>query len=45
MGAEISQGFNLSDFELEDQENLTGEGPHLKDDVTFVNVDYGHNVH
>jgi hypothetical protein len=40
MGAEISWGFNLSDFELEDQEKLMlediGEGPHLKDDATFV---------
>jgi hypothetical protein len=40
MGVEIRRGFNLSDFELEDQENLMleeiGEGPSLKDDATFV---------
>ncbi len=39
-GTKIRRGFNLSDFELEDQENLMleeiGEGPSLKDDATFV---------
>jgi hypothetical protein len=40
MGEEIGQGFTISDFQVEDQTNLTlkdiSKGSHLKNDVTFT---------
>jgi hypothetical protein len=39
-GEEIGHGFNPSNFEFKDQENLKleeiNERPHLKDDITFA---------
>jgi hypothetical protein len=40
MGEEIERGFTISDFQVEDQINLTleeiSEGSHLKNDVAFA---------
>ncbi len=50
MGEVIWQGSTLSNFQLEDQTNLTleetSEGPHLKDDVAFalITIIFPHTV-